>query len=688
MDNKLKWLFLLSLGVLFAFLPATLAQQPATTEEPAGASTPLIPLIPLLAQPTQGTSAQPSLPGGQPAQPTLATTPSNSTTPAAATPQTNTSTTSGGDSCPTLVQDGFNTTPIICDPLNPGEACIGNGVVEAAPRSESPDFGFGQPGDRAGFTELSELQLRTLDTDSRAWTIVKALLPLNTTDDSPSVEATLVIFGDVTIADAGEQASSGARSAVVLATNGMNVRDTPNETGTPVWQLAPNETITVTGRTVDNNWIRMEIPSRFGGVGWVYAPFIDVEGGAETLPFVTVDSPRPSFDPPEYGAMQAFSLLSALTDAACTGTPDSGVLLQSPSGVASSVKLRVNDVEIFVNGTIFIQAQASASLLVSVLEGEASITANDTTVTARAGEQAAVTMGPNLEPSGAPTTAPFDSATLQILPFTLLPRPFVLGANIVGNLPQNTESGAANIPQGSGEPVDAFPLQPAAAPTTAPTCSLTSRDGATKNIRQIPSINGGISGYLQPGQAVEATNVGRDADGFSYRWYQTAQGWLREDTVNLSDGCAALSGNTAPAPFIPTPTLVPLASATPVGAAPAVASGPSVVVSGLPNLTELCTGTGNYSTSLTVTSEELSFLLGTTWTATPGTVLSVVISGAIFRGEYGDFIRLVDSAGTTLIGSGQQQAIRFTFTQPTTFTVNLSSSKGTFVIISLNCAAA
>jgi hypothetical protein len=113
-----------------------------------------------------------------------------------------------------------------------------------------------------------------------------------------------------------------------------------------------------------------------------------------------------------------------------------------------------------------------------------------------------------------------------------------------------------------------------------------------------------------------------------------------------------------------------------------------VIVAGLSNLTELCTGSNSYSTSLTVTSEELSFPLGTTWSATPGTVLTIGVSdGAVFRGEYGDFIRLVDSAGTTLIGSGQQRAIRFTFTQPTTFTVNLASSKGTFVIISLNCAA-
>lgn len=700
---KLKALFPIFIVLLMAFLPATLAQQPATTEEPPSSqpvvSTPLIPLLPQVtpggnAQPGLPGGAQPSLPGSQPAQPTAASTPVGTPSTGSATPEDDTpAVPSGLSSCPILVQEGFTATSLICDPLNPGEACIGNGVVEAAPRTEGIDFGFAQPGDRVSFNSLSELQLRTSDTDSGAWTVIKAQLALNTTDDSPPTEATLVIFGDVTIADDGEQSTNSARSAVVLATSGMNVRNAPNETGTVIWQLSPNETITVTGKTVDNNWIRIEIPSRYGGIGWVYAPFVDVEGGAETLPIVTAASPPPNFDPPEYGAMQAFSLLSAITDPTCTGTPDSGVLLQSPSGLASSVKVRINGVEIFVNGTIFIQAQAGASLVIRVLEGEASLSANGSSVTARSGEQAAVTMGANLEPSGSPTAGTFDLASMAALPFGLLPRPFALGGTIVGNIPvgaggsMGAGAGIGSLP-GSGEPDDAFSLQPAAAPTTAAVCTLRSRDGATKNIRQVPSINAGISGYLRPGESIQATNVGRDADGFSYFWYQTNQGWLRQDTVTASDGCAALTGGDAGiAAFVPTATLVPIGSVTP-GTTTTGTTGPSLTISGLAEVTELCSGTMNYSTSLTVTTEELSFALGEAWTAAPGTVLTLSISdGAIFRGEYGDFIRLVDSGGNTLLGSGQQRAVQYTFTQPTTFTVNLSSSKGTFIIITMSCAA-
>ncbi|MCU0511214.1 MAG: SH3 domain-containing protein [Anaerolineae bacterium] len=651
---------------------AVLAQQPTPIPAPAQPT-------PIPALSTGGTgSAQPAL--GPITIPTLSALPTAMLPPgsqALATPAApgDSSAPAGGvlqqpasstDLCPALVQDAYNATALTCPTLASGEACLGNGVIEASPRADLPDFQFELPGNKARLADLSELRLRTLDTESRAWTVVTAQFPLSSTDAaSPPLNTAFVMVGDVTIADDGQLFSAGARSATVLATSGINVRRTPDTSGVVVWQLTPSEQVTVTGRSRDQQWIRIEIPGRFGGIGWVYAPYLDVTGGAETLPFVSADSPRPDLSPPEFGPMQAISLLSAVTAATCTNTPDSGILVQSPSGIAleAGVRLRVNDAVITLNGTAFIQAQAGAALLVSVLEGEARLTVGETTISGTTGSRLSVTMSANLEPQGEPAVSPADAARLAALPITLLPREFALVAAPAAG------SDSAPATEGTVGGISTAPIAATPQPTAEP-CLLTAAD-TVRNIRSGAGTNFEVVALLQPGETIAASAA--VAEG-PFLWYQTERGFIRFDTVQASAGCGALTGAPVAAPALPA-----AATIAPTGtAAPAL----SIVSSESGELCGAAAATGSFLFPDGVEAAAV----GGTWTASAGATLVLEVGGGIiFRGEFGDYTRLADGSGNLLARSGENRTLTYTFDVPTTFQLQIIASKGDFVVYSINC---
>jgi len=337
--------------------------------------------------------------------------------------------------CPTQVLGAFTATGLICTDLQAGEACIGNGLVEATAREGVSDFRFSQIGDKTPLTNAGEIRLRTLDAPNPLWSVVQAENNILTSGGLTNLSAKMLAFGDVTLLDDGDVAQvvieeGNQRTATVLAERGLIIRTKPDPSGGATWQLLAGEQVIVSGQTVDKAWLRVNVPSGFGGSGWVYAYYMDVAGGQETLPFVDVNSPPPTAiappPPPEYGTMQAFKLLSVNTDPSCIETPDSGVLLQSPNGMLEEMKIRVNGVRMEFNGTIFLQAQANGELRVSVLEGAVFFIEASGRVTANANTVGIVNMGSNLEPLSPVTVVPLNLGNLAFLPASLLPRTVAL----------------------------------------------------------------------------------------------------------------------------------------------------------------------------------------------------------------------------------------------------------------------
>jgi hypothetical protein len=120
--------------------------------------------------------------------------------------------------------------------------------------------------------------------------------------------------------------------------------------------------------------------------------------------------------------MQAFSFQSASDDAPCAQAPNSGVVIQTPDG-AASVRIRIDEVIIDLNGTAFVTSQADGDMTTNVVDGAAVITAQGDSSTAVAGTQVTVPLQ-----DGAPVGVPsdpqaYDTTDVQALPTTLLPNP-------------------------------------------------------------------------------------------------------------------------------------------------------------------------------------------------------------------------------------------------------------------------
>lgn len=524
--------------------------------------------------------------------------------------------------CPVQVSGAFTATELICKDTRDGQACIGNGVVEASPR-EGATITLSQPGDKTTFTDISELRLRTSDTENRLWSVAQIQHRLQTSG-SQTLTARFIAFGDVTLADDGDKVeapvdtSSGQRTGKVLAEFGLIIRKSPDPASGVVWQLRAGEQITVTGQTADKTWLRVNVPSGFGGSGWVYAYYVEVAGGQETLPFVDANSPRPTPLPPppqpEYGTMQAFKLITSDSSPDCPETPHSGVLVQSPNGMLEEMKLRVNGVAFEFNGTIFLQAQANASLRISVLEGVAFVGSDRVTV--NASSVAVVNMGSNLEPLSAPSVEPLDVADVAFFPANLLPRLVVLLQPDVASAPADVVTEA---PEAT---VESAPLDVASAPV----------DVATESPTASPTPNDSGSIVLFP---------------------------------------TAMPSNALP--------VEPVATATPENVL-LTAKG-SLISTQLEG--ELC-GKGAQNITQTAPAFGISAEVGGIWTAKAGTSISIEVLGGTFQSGLGHFIRLLSVQGI-LAQSGDQQQLTYTFEQDTRFNVSVSAKAGDNLIVTVTC---
>jgi hypothetical protein len=78
----------------------------------------------------------------------------------------------------------------------------------------------------------------------------------------------------------------------------MNVRSGPG-TNYPVIGPGPaGESTDVLGRNADSSWLQVEYPPADDGIGWVYAPLVQVNGDPKTVDVVEVAPPPAAAAPP------------------------------------------------------------------------------------------------------------------------------------------------------------------------------------------------------------------------------------------------------------------------------------------------------------------------------------------------------------------------------------------------------
>jgi hypothetical protein len=151
-----------------------------------------------------------------------------------------------------------------------------------------------------------------------------------------------------------------------------------------------------------------------------------LDENVELLLFGNVQLDAAESAPENFGPMQAFYFQSGLDDAPCAEAPDSGILIQTPEGVAE-VNLLVNEVDIRLGSTAYLQAQPNREMTISVVEGQATVTAQGTSVLVPAGTRARVPMDANALASGVPVgPEPYTDGDLAALPLGNLAQEIVV----------------------------------------------------------------------------------------------------------------------------------------------------------------------------------------------------------------------------------------------------------------------
>ncbi len=179
----------------------------------------------------------------------------------------------------------------------------------------------------------------------------------------------------------------------------------------------------------------------FGDVQVSDMPPAAVSGtSAETATTVPTKTTAKATPTPLQGPLQAFYLSTGVGQPSCVGAPPDGILIQSPGAASQKVRMTINDAQIQLGSTVFVQAQAAhdvvintpggsttvtlnSQMIISTLEGAVTVTFANQTQTAPAGMRIRVPLDNQLRASGPPSKPePYDYNTLLSVPFFHLPQ--------------------------------------------------------------------------------------------------------------------------------------------------------------------------------------------------------------------------------------------------------------------------
>lgn len=360
--------------------------------------------------------------------------------------------------CPDLVNTAFQVVDLDCEDTGNNQACYAHARIDAIPQAHVRSLAFDQAGDIADVTDLQSLHLSPMDLNNSWWGVSLIRLRTNAPNTNARENASLLLFGNVSIENA-VQTPTVRRELTIHTTAGASarVRIAPYD-GLVIAALPDGQTVTATGRTDDGWWVRIELPDT-ERPGWVHANLLAETDTIADLESVESDAAR-------YASMQAFTFTSGQDDAVCSEAPNSGLVIQTPEGEAK-VTFLVNEVDIQLGSTVFLQAVPGKTMSIYLIEGSSRITARGVSYAMVAGTVITVPLddaGIAAGPPSLPTA--YDLADLMGLPVNHLDRVVVIAppldatalaqliasySNSSSTSTDTTDQTTASVPQ-SGDP--------------------------------------------------------------------------------------------------------------------------------------------------------------------------------------------------------------------------------------------
>ncbi len=317
-----------------------------------------------------------------------------------------------GLECSALVKQALDATDDVCSDTDRNQACYGHVRLEAEPQTPNMTFNFSQVGDKVDVAQIGTLRLSPLNVQNEEWGVALLKVQADISADNPDENVTLLVFGDVELNNAVDE--TVLVDVSVIGGRNANVRRQPSNRAFVIGTISPGEIVKARGRLENSSWLYVDLSN--GVSGWIRSSLV---GSAEDLEQLRVLDPALV----SYGPMQAFFMENGTNQSSCQETPNDGVLIQTPEGVAQ-VRLWINEVKIRLGSTAFIQSQPDQrKMVVKTLEGEAHVEALGVEQVAVAGTSVTVRLDENSAPVAPPSEPQaYDMNGVQNLPVENLER--------------------------------------------------------------------------------------------------------------------------------------------------------------------------------------------------------------------------------------------------------------------------
>lgn len=317
------------------------------------------------------------------------------------------------DQCPALVEEALALANDVCETTGTSELCYGHFVLEAEPQVGTEDFQFQEPGDMEPVTRVRSLRLSGMEADASIWGVAVMRVRAVLSGQFDPEDVTFLLFGDVVV-------NNGVTLVEAQILRDGNLRQTPSTTAAVIGAVTAEDTVLVDGRTSDSGWLRIRLDEERSA--WVSSSLIEDDDAIEALAIID-DTLEANEDSLLYGAMQAFYFRSGIDDAPCSQAPNSGMLIQTPEGDAE-VTLLMNEANIQLRATAYVQANPGQDMTLYVLDGEARVEVDGVERTLIAGTSLTVPLDEDGVAAGPPSEPePYDQTQLQALPVELLSQP-------------------------------------------------------------------------------------------------------------------------------------------------------------------------------------------------------------------------------------------------------------------------
>jgi len=405
--------------------------------------------------------------------------------------------------CPTSVVLAMSRANTACADLNRNYLCYGNGTIEVTADEEID--GFAQQGDTITVQAINTI---TLPTDSEDYNVASMSVQANLLDIEAGRDVTMVMYGDVAVVNQIDLLPQ----VTLIATGLLNIRETTEADGLVMLELPLRSNLTAIGVNEEGGWYRVVVPDT-DELGWVNESLVNVDGDPSQLQVVDENTilQRP---------FQIMTVTTGVNDAPCVGTPDSGVLMQTPNTDSDPVRLTINGADFQILGTILIHAQADDLMQVYVLNGQVDIGGE----LAPAGAKITVPLDNNLQASDAPSTAePYEMTDLVAIPI-------------------NNMGYRVNIaPPTATEFIQQFKLQAMTTPSPTPSREQQVLERCRHTIIEDTNSWAGPGTFYEVVRTFEPDTVIRptirtEVEGVT--WYLLRQGgWVNANFVNATDVC-------------------------------------------------------------------------------------------------------------------------------------------------------